>query len=436
MNDVMIKGISVLVTVLLGFGAAASGDSAKEPQGSGQYPSEKTVTEKIVDIVDRARPEREGAKASAELTDVNTAVSDASVKLFQGTVAKDVAVGKSVMVSPVSILSAMALTEAGAAGKTLEEMEKAFGCSREDLQQWMKGWTDALQVGKKTKCTAANSFWYRSSFTPKPTYLKTLDEIFAAEAYPSTFDSETVKAINDWCKNHTDGMIPKILEDLSPDQTAVLINAVAFDGKWKAPYEDYQVQDMKFTDEAGEQQKASMLCSTEARYIHDEKTTGFIKPYSDGYSFVAMLPKKGVTMEEYLKNFDGAAFRGLLASEQKADVYTRLPEFKLEYNAEAVKDTLKSMGIRQAFDGATADFSGMSDVSQGNLYIGSIIHKTYIEVNQKGTKAAAVTAVIVECTSAAIEQKYYEVYLDRPFLYAIIDDATGIPVFMGAVMGL
>lgn len=436
MNKTLRKGVSLMMTVLLNLGvlAGVAGDSGLEP-APGQ---EGWILPGVTDGTgeETGAPERTGMELPDKLAPVTEAVSDASLTLFQKLTAADIGDGENVMISPVSILSALALAEAGAGGETLKEMEKAFGCSREDLQAWMKAWKDSLKTGETTRLNVASSFWYRENFTPNEKYLKAIKTGFDAEAYPSQFNDETVAAINRWCKENTYDMIPKILDQLSEEQVALLLNAVAFEGKWETPYEDHQVRKETFTAAGGGKQKATMLYSTEKTYIHDEKVSGFIKPYRDGYSFVAILPEKGVSVADYMKGLDGKAFRNLLASSEKAEVYAKIPEFQSEYSADGLVDVLQNMGVRQAFDDGKADFSAMGSCESGKLYISDILHKTFIELNREGTRAAAVTGIICGTTSVQPPEKTYEVYLDRPFLYAIIDDDTQTPMFIGAVMNL
>lgn len=439
MNKTVGMGISLIITVLLNLSLITGvGEVADEDQ------AENLVTPGLGSLImpggdgenEEDASQRTGMEAPANLAAVTDAVGDVSLTLFQKSVAEDIKDGKNVMVSPVSILSATAMAEAGALGKTLDEMEDAFGCSKGDLQKWMKAWRKSLKEGKKTKINVANSFWYRQSFAPDPAYLKTLKNCFGASANASLFDQETVDDINAWCKKNTFDMIPKIIDSLSAEQEAMLVNAVAFEGKWKEPYEDWQIAEKTFTTEDGKEQPATMLCGEEKTYIHDKKATGFVKPYQDGYSFVAILPKEGVSVSDYLAGLDGDGFRKLLASKEKARVITEIPEFQSEYDAKGLIKVLKQMGIKQAFDEGNADFSAMGKSSAGKLFISDMIHKTFIEVNREGTRAAAVTGIICGVTSVQPPETVYEVYLDRPFLYAIIDDGTKTPIFMGAVMSL
>ena len=177
------------------------------------------------------------------------------------------------------------------------------------------------------------------------------------------------------------------------------------------------------------------MYSEEETYCQDDLATGFIKTYSSGYRFVAILPNEGVSVADYLKQMDGESFAAFVDSGQHAVVHAVLPAFKSEYKTTALPKIFRQMGMEDLFDAAAADLSGMGTCSGQNLYVDEILHKTYIDVNREGTRAAAVTGVMVRTTALNPEPvREYTVRLDRPFLYAIIDAYTGTPVFLGTMM--
>lgn len=172
-----------------------------------------------------------------------------------------------------------------------------------------------------------------------------------------------------------------------------------------------------------------MMNGTEMRYLADENTTGFIKPYKEGYSFVALLPQEGMSLADYEAQLDAEKWQGLMESVSEERVYTRIPQFSTEYEAE-LNDVLVDMGMEDAFDEEDADFSNML-LADDTIRIGKVVHKTYIEVDELGTKAGAVTSVSMDANSAMPEEEPKRVYLNRPFVYVIIEDSTGLPVFIG-----
>lgn len=337
---------------------------------------------------------------------------------------------ENMMISPVSILAALSMTANGAKGDTLKQMQQI---SAED--HGLHNWLQELEKKSENRFTLANSIWIRNDndrFTISQEFLEKNAKTLHAEIFSSDFGQDTVDAINGWVKENTRGMITKLIDQIDAQTIMHLINAVAFEDKWKEPYEKEDVIADLFTNIKGKKQEAEYLCSEEGRYIKDGKTVGVIKPYKHGFSFVALLPAEGVSLEEYTKGLDGKKFLELIQNAQETDVDTKILKFKSEYSLE-VKELLKKMGMTDAFDEEKADFSGMGNFKKGSLYISRVFHKTFIEVEEEGTRASAVTDITMKETAAVMQQEKVKVELTRPFLYAIIDDTTSLPVFVGTV---
>ena len=176
------------------------------------------------------------------------------------------------------------------------------------------------------------------------------------------------------------------------------------------------------------------MYSRVGKYIYDKNATGFIKYYKGSkYAFVALLPNEGVTVSEYVNSLDGEALNALLIEAENRGVETAIPKFETEYDIE-MSAILKSMGMTNAFDIACADLSGIGTFNDSNLSIDEVIHKTYIQVGEKGTKAGAVTAVGVKNDLAPDPSETKRVILDRPFVYMLIDCENNIPFFIGTMM--
>lgn len=387
----------------------------------------------------------EALKNLEKMQDTSDKVKDISMEIFKESVSE----GKNSMISPVSILMAMAMAENGAAAGSRTQIEKAFGCTTEELSDWLKNWMTSLKTGENTRMNVANSFWFRDTegLKVKENYLKTIKDCLDAQAYKAPFDAETKDEINNWCDENTYGMIKKIIQEISPEDMAIIINATAFEGAWLVPYEEYQVEEGEsFYTEDGSEEKADMLYSEEGFYIEgkigDNKVTGFKKSYKDGYSFVALLPGEGTAVADCVKSLDGDTFASILDNGRYEKVKTAIPEFTSEYTVDNLINTFEKMGIKDIFSPDMADLSDMAtSVAAGgdaayNLYISKILHKTFIEVNRKGTRAAAVTEMVAGCTSMPRQEKVHSVSLDRPFIYAIIDDVTATPIFIGTVMSV
>lgn len=383
----------------------------------------------------------EGVKAqdvSGKTTD-NTFIKSQmklALDLFQSSVqeSKD----ENVLISPLSIQLALAMTANGATGETRVEMEKVLGgeLSTEDLNKYLYSYVKGLPTGEKYKLQIANSIWFRNdeSLIVEDNFLQTNADYYGAQAYKSPFDAQTLKDINNWVENHTDGMIDKILDKIDPDTVMYLINALVFDAEWQKTYATEDIWDSTFTSIFGEQRDVKMMHSEESKYIDDGKATGFIKDYKDGkYSFAALLPNKNVNIYDYIDNLTNESLLQTIKNAQSSSGIANMPKFSYEYDL-VMNDVLKGLGMPTAFDSRKADFSKLGHSSKGNLCIGEIIHKTFIAVDELGTKAGAVTSVGIDTESAVMYD--WEVTLDRPFVYMIIDNETGLPIFIGTVMDI
>ena len=369
-------------------------------------------------------------------------VKDFSVGLFKACGQKDIHDGRNVLYSPLSVLTDMMMATDGAGGTNLAELSKVMCGSLgfTDFRQSLSDMNARLIYSDKVKFHMANSIWVRDDadrIQVKQSFIDDGEKYFNADTFTLPFDNAMVAKVNDWVNKNTLGMIPELMKQApSEDDVMHLINALAFEGAWAETYEPYQViKDQNFTNAEGDTEKGvNMLADTLSYYLHDDKAVGFVRPYKRDYSFVAILPNKEVGVEGYLSTMDGKTFRDFYQSgEDGWDVYTRIPEFSYDYSTE-LTEGLKAMGIREAFN-QSADFSAMADTKSGALYIGKVVHKTHIELDRNGTKAAAVTDIaMTDTTSINPEQKKeITIHLDRPFIYAIVQSETGVPVFMGVV---
>ena len=210
-----------------------------------------------------------------------------------------------------------------------------------------------------------------------------------------------------------------------------LFNTLYFEADWQVNYEEIG-SDMYDFQTANGNVKAQFLRSGET-YIHDEKSDGMLKYFKDTkYAFVAVLPKKGISLEEYIKNMTGEEFLKLMDSGKTERAVCSLPKFKYDYSVD-LSEPLQAMGLTDGFDDGLADFSRMGTAALGNLYIGDVLHKTFIQVDETGAKAGAATKVSMRMTSAAAQTTLKEVVFNRPFVYAIIDTNTKLPIFIGTV---
>lgn len=370
--------------------------------------------------------------------------SDFSAELFKASALGDIREGKNALISPESALMALGMTENGAAGDTLMQMQDTL-CGGMELERFndnMRLMKDNADNAEGLTLNIANSVWVRDDGSDrikmKDSFSEKVSGFFGAEAFARPFDKGTLDEINGWVNENTNEMIPSIINSISDEAVMYLINAIAFESEWAGEYSDGQIDENgEFTNALGEKQTVTMLNSEEKTYIEDDKATGFVKRYKGGdYAFMAILPNEGVSVEEYASEMTGESLRNLYDSRDRYFCYveTKIPEFTYDYDL-SLKDPLIGMGMEQAFT-AAADFSEMAETETGLLYISDVVHKTFIKLDREGTKAAAATAVQMNDATAAYECRPEElkyVYLDRPFIYAIVDTRSGIPMFIGAV---
>jgi serpin B len=360
-------------------------------------------------------------------------MADLSLNLFKETVDEN----KNSLISPLSVILALAMTANGADTETLDEMQTYLGgdIPLSKLNEYLLYYYITLPSSEKSKLSIANSIWFRDDenrLTVEKDFLQTNANYYKAAAYKSPFNDQTLNDINKWVKNNTDGMIDKILDQIDENTVMYLINAVVFEAQWKKVYTENEIYSGQFTDISGQKQNADFMFSEENLFIDDGKATGFIKPYENGiYSFVAQLPNKNVPIADYINSLTGESFLNTVNNAQKTPLNANLPKFSYEFTVK-MNDALKDLGIPKAFSSTDADFSKLGKSSRGNIFINEVLHKTFISVDELGTKAGAVTKVEMN-DEAAIERV---VKLDRPFVYAIIDNTTGLPIFIGTVMSL
>ena len=364
----------------------------------------------------------------------NKLIAEFALRLFEEELKQIEQDSGNVLISPTSVISALGMTTYGMNGDTLTQLQETFGMSRGHLNyynhQYLNNVSDELKM--------ANSIWFSNAehLTVKDEFLHFNDQFYNAEIFETAFDDKTVGSINRWIEEKTDGTIKKMLDQIPGDAVMYLINALLFEAEWEEEYNEYQIlEDLVFTNSDGKQEKADMMSSGEDLFIEDEYAKGFIKYYKDrDYAFVALLPNEQVKIADYVKKLSGEHLQEMLANRREAIVHAWIPQFSYEYSTEMGK-VLQSMGIRDAFDVEKADFTNMATSTEGNIFISRVLHKTYIEVTPVGTKAGAATVVEMKYGAAMPEEQpeIQEVYLDRPFIYMIIDCENNQPVFIGAV---
>ena len=346
---------------------------------------------------------------------------------------------RNVMISPASIMFALDLLDAGACKNTLAEINKAIGggdLTPEQQQAFASDWMKSINSSEQVKFNVANAIWSNKKIIGddmNKDYIEYVDKLFDAKVKSMDFGANAVNDINGWVNEKTLGMIKDIVDELDSTTAAVLVNAIAFEGAWQDQYEI--TKDGTFKGTAGDSD-AKFLSETSSLYYETDKAIGFSKYYEGGqYMFVAILPKDETSdANKFMSEFtaeDYAKFMGSVTGSY--DVDSMIPKFSYDYEDLEFIKRLKALGIEDACDSVKADLTGIANIGE-NLYVAKAIHKTHIEVDENGTKAAAATAIAIDAEGAFFgEKETRSVICDRPFAYMIVDTESNMPVFVGTV---
>jgi len=359
---------------------------------------------------------------------------------FSAEIFKQSFEGENTLVSPLSVMLALGMLGQGLEGESAEQLKDLFGgIESEELSKYLYTYVNSLPNGKEYSLDFANSVWMTDEecYDVKESFLQALCNYYNAEAFKVDFDDkDAVEAVNNWIEEKTDGAIKKMLDDVDGEAAMLLINTILFEADWAETYEESQVKDGVFTTENGEEKKVSMMYSDENTYLEGDNVTGFMKPYAHGkYSFAALLPNDSVSLSELVDSLDGESISALFESSSKKYVSTAIPEFEYDFDI-LLNSALQELGLVDPFDEKnSADFAKIyADAAEHQFYISRVLQKTHIELSPAGTKAGAATAVELEDKAGIfIEDEVKKVYLDRPFVYMIVDTETNLPIFIGAV---
>ncbi len=339
---------------------------------------------------------------------------------------------QNLLISPLSVSMALSMTANGAENETLIEMKDFLGgLDMVDLNAYQRTF---LNRHNNEYIKNANSIWFRDSqkLTVNKPFLQTNADYYGAGIFKAPFDKSTVKDINAWVKENTDGKIKQLIDSIDAFTVMYLINAVSFEAGWAEKYQSPPSKSIFYTA-SGKGQTAEMMISDEGIYLSDGTATGFIKHYKGGkYSFAALLPNENVSISDYINGLDAKSLMNTLNNAKSENVKVYMPKFSFDCDTDMT--TLLKAEMPLAFDQEKADFSALGKSERGNIYIGEVAHKTNITVDIDGTKAAAVTKVEMTDKMSIMPQK--EVILNRPFVFMIIDNTTKLPIFIGNLMDL
>ena len=336
--------------------------------------------------------------------------------------------GGNIFISPLSISIALTMTYNGAVGETERAMAEVLEIDALDLStinNSNKALRNSLEdPDPKVQISIANSIWSRQGVDFNSDFLERNRTFFGAEIASLDFSSpQAIATINEWVDTNTNGKIEKIVDRIDPQTLLFLINAIYFKGNWQDEFDKSMTRPGTFHLTNGTQKQVQMMRREgEYPYFHSERFEATSLPYGDGrLSMYIFLPNRNSNLDKFLKDLNAENWEGWIAQLQERRQTMMLPRFKLEYEIR-LNDALEALGMGIAFGGG-ADFSGMGP----SLFISEVRHKTFVEVNEEGTEAAAVTAVVgVKSLPPAFR-------VDRPFFFAIYDAETETILFMGTV---
>lgn len=361
--------------------------------------------------------------------------NDFGITLFKEVAASD-AEADNVFISPTSVALALAMTYNGAGGDTKTAMEntlKKAGFTLEEINQSYKSLMGALvSVDPGVLLEIANSIWYRQDFSVLPDFISVNSTYYQAQVNSLDFSDPLAKVIiNNWVKENTHGKIAEIIDQIPEEAVMYLINAIYFKGIWRSEFDREKTTDKVFTTGEGLQITVPMMQQQDTfRYARYDNLSCVELPYGQGnFNMIILLPETGVDIQEIIAALTPESWNSIIQSLSDREVVIQLPRFKFEYK-NTLNDELTGMGMGLAFSDQ-ADFSKIS--SPARLAISRVLHKTFVEVNEEGTEAAAVTAVEIVNTSIGETAPPVFFFVNRPFVFAIRESDTGAIVFMGSV---
>ncbi|MBP2016968.1 serpin B [Symbiobacterium terraclitae] len=343
--------------------------------------------------------------------------------------------GENLFLSPASAQVILTLAANGARGETQQEMLSALGYGDMALEAVNQGMRDLRGImahpGEKVELTTANAVWHQRGITVAPDFLSVATQQYGAQVSETTFGQPAAaEAINRWVSDQTRGRIPQLVDRTREDDRMWLVNALYFKGTWQQPFDPALTSERPFHLPGGATREIPFMHQTNGfGYLSEEGLTGVRLPYGQGdLALYLFMPDE---WEGFVEGLTPERYADWIAAMGHRRIQLAVPKVKLTDRAELV-EPLMAMGMQRAFVPGQADLTGLFTDSPA-LYISRVIQKTFLEINEEGTEAAAATGVGVTLTSAPVDPPPV-VVLDRPFLLAIRDDRTGITLFLGAIV--
>lgn len=343
--------------------------------------------------------------------------------------------GESTLLSPLSVILALSMATNGAEGETMAQFQETMGgVSLEALNAACQSLlSDYRQLGGSTRASIANSLWVDPEGQIFGEFTGRCMGIYGAEVFQGELSSSgIVNDVNRWVSKQTKGLIPELVQQPFPEDTAaLLVNALYLRNTWELEFDPISTYPRKFTHSSGQVEQMDFLHhSTDLLYLQGEGAQGVVLPYDDGrLAFAAILPDSP-DLGGWLDSLNGNALSQLVqGADEQRFLHLAFPKFEAEWSG-SLQEILKDMGLEDAFTPGQADFSRMGDHPNG-YYLSEVIHAAKLQVNEKGTEAAAATLVATGDGAAPPPAEGIKLLLDRPFLYGIFDRQNGIPLFLG-----
>lgn len=339
--------------------------------------------------------------------------------------------GENVVVSPISITQAFGMAINGATGDNLDEMLAVLGFTdQEGLNEAYKNIRGALSsADPKVAMEIANSAWYRDGFVIKEPFFDALRSYYGARVSGLDFDNadQAKQVMNDWVKTSTRGKIPSIIDQIEEAHILFLINAVYFNGEWSSRFDKSKTTDAPFSLANGSSVNVKMMQQKEDFQLYSGENYSALRlPYGDkSFAMTLILPQGSEDATGIVAQLGNGLWDRLVEPVSESEVNVYLPRFKVECTFNLIP-ALRSIGMQRAF----YDEQGFRNVADDNIIISDVRHKTFIEVDERGTEAAAATSIGFVTTSMPM---VHEFRVDRPFVFVISEKETGAILFAGKI---
>jgi serpin B len=356
------------------------------------------------------------------------------LKLFREIVGSEP--DTNIFISPLSVAMALGMTYNGAANETEEAMRQTLelgDLTKEQINQSFKSLIELLShLDPKVIFEIANSIWYRNTFQVEQDFFDLNDKYFDAIVRSLDFSSpDAPDTINSWVDQKTNGKITEIIQEINPLTVMFLINAIYFKGTWSFEFDKEKTVDDQFLKPDGSQITCKMMVqANDFRYLETDDFQAIDLPYGDGsFSMTIFLPKPNSSLDVFVQKLTPENWNLWTSGLSTRQGIIYLPKFKLEYEI-TLNDVLKQLGMGVAFT-TNADFSNINPVE--DLLISNVKHKTFVEVDEQGTEAAAVTVVEISLTAADPIDSNFFMRIDRPFVFMIRENHSGTIMFIGKI---